>query len=470
MFGFAHSPAHAAQAKVDLLGATTDDNFGTSVAGGGDIDADGFADVAVGAPFADPVYSAAGSVYLFRGSANFFSNSPRSAATADHVLSGTTQDEQFGISVARLADFNGDGFADAAVGARFADLSATDAGAVFVHFGGPGIDTNPPLALLGEAGDDWFGNSVASAGDVNGDGFPDLIVGAPYNDANGSAAGRAYIYFGGRPMNAVPDVVLQGDPQANSHFGWSVAGAGDVNHDGYDDVIVGARLYGSGTRAAAGRAYIFFGGGPMNTVPDWILDGEAKNDWFGESVGGAGDMNGDGFDDVIVGAWYADPPSGSAAGKAYVFFGGNPPNISPDLVINGPHANAQLGNAVGGAGDVNGDGFDDAVVGVHYAAGPNGESAMGEAWVIFGGSSPDPLPDLVLRGDAADDQLGESVALGSSPVGGSTAAVIAGAHYADDLGNGAGQADVLPEPAETVMLAAGILALGAFRAWSSRGG
>jgi len=461
ILGSPDARAQADKVTVELLGETAGDSFGKAVAGGGDVDGDGLADVAVGAPFADPVSTAEGAVYVFLGDPTFFSTSPRNAGMADHVLSGSDPDCQFGISVARLTDLDQDGFADVAVGARFSDLAAQDAGAALVHFGGPGIDIDPPLALLGEAADDWFGNSVASAGDVNGDGFPDLIVGAPYNDANATAAGRAYVFLGGGPMNAGSDVVLEGAAQVHSHFGWSVSGAGDVNQDGFDDVIVGARLHGTGPLGAAGRAYLFFGGGPMDAVADVILEGEAKNDWFGESVAGAGDVDGDGFDDVVVGAVFADPPSGSAAGKAYVFFGGNPPDTVPDLVIEGPHADAQLGNAVGGGGDVDGDGFDDVVVGVHFAAGPAAERAVGETWVVFGGTTPNALPDLVLQGDAMDDQLGESVALGDAPDGSAAAGMLAGAHFADDLGDAAGKAVVLPEPEQTTLLALGVLGLAA---------
>lgn len=424
---------------IMLPGPSAGDNFGKSVAGGSDVNADGFSDVAVGAPFADSSSNAKGSAVVYLGGTTFFNT------TADHVLFGQSADEQFGISVAADMDLNNDGFGDVAVGARFSDLSANDAGAVFIYFGGPQFGVTSPLILLGQASDDWFGQSVRPAGDVNGDGFDDLIIGAPYNDAAANAAGRAYIYFGGPSMDNIADVILNGAATSNSHFGWSVSGAGDVNNDGFDDVIIGARLHGTGPNQGRGRAYIFFGGNPMNTVADLIIEGEAAHDWFGESVASAGDFNGDGFDDVIVGAIFADPPSGSAAGKAYIYFGGNPMNAVADVVFAGPQADAQLGNAVAGAGDVNADGFDDVVIGAHFANGPAGANT-GQAFVFFGGPAPDNIADIAISGTSADDQCGESVAGAGAVASGNGTAFVVGAHFSDVAGNGSGQAFVARLP------------------------
>ena len=144
----------------------------------------------------------------------------------------------------------------------------------------------------GFAANDQFGFSLSSAGDVNGDGYSDLIIGAPLNDAAGASAGRAYIYYGGTIINSIVDVVLTG-LVTNDQFGISVSTAGDVNGDGYCDVIVGANLN-DGGGSNAGRAYIFFGGSSMNNVADIILTGAAANDQFGVSVSTAGDVNGDG--------------------------------------------------------------------------------------------------------------------------------------------------------------------------------
>ena len=134
---------------------------------------------------------------------------------------------------------NGDGYADVIVGASGSDAGGADAGRAYVFFGGPGLDAVPDLTLTGAAAGDYFGGSVGAAGDVNGDGYADVIVGAGQNDAGGSNAGRAYVYFGGPGMDAVADVTLTG-AAAGDIFGFAVGTAGDVNGDGHDDVVVGA--------------------------------------------------------------------------------------------------------------------------------------------------------------------------------------------------------------------------------------
>ncbi len=192
------------------------------------------------------------------------------------------------------------------------------------------------VLLTGAASNDKvFGRSVATAGDVNGDGYSDVIVGADGNDAGGADAGRAYIYFGGASMNNVADVLLTG-AAANDNFGYSVATAGDVNGDGYSDVIVGA-LFNDAGGADAGWAYIYFGGASMNNVADVLLTGAAANDNFGYSVATAGEVNGDGYSDVIVGAPFNDA-GGLNAGRAYIYFGGASMDNVTDVTLTGAAA------------------------------------------------------------------------------------------------------------------------------------
>jgi hypothetical protein len=426
-----------AEAEVRYFGERADDNFGFSLDAAGDVDGDGFVDLLVGAIFNDDAASAAGKTYVFPGGRGF--------GTLPLVaMVGEAADDHFGVAVAHAGDVNGDGFADVIVGARFNDRVASAAGAAFVFFGGPAMDGTPDVIVTGEFKDDWFGQSVDGAGDVNGDGFDDFVVGAPFNDDRGSAAGKAYLYLGGRSPSATPAVVLYGDSQDDGHFGWSVSRAGDVNGDGYDDVLVGARLFGTGTDRARGRAYVFFGGASPDGVPDVIMTGEVKDDWFGHAVGDAGDVNGDGYDDVLVGAPFYDSVTAttfsSAVGRVYVFLGGPVPDNVPDRLLTGSDPDEQLGWDLSGGADIDGDGLDDIAGGARFYDGnPTEVRAFGRVIVAYGsrGAALRPGPSLV--GLTADDQFGHDVAVVPIGLNGSDS-LAASAVYSDESGSGAGSA------------------------------
>ncbi len=156
-----------------------------------------------------------------------------------------------------------------------------------MYFGGIAPDVTADLTLVSASAGDNFGRCVGQAGDVNGDGLADLVVGAPLNDAGGIDAGRAYVYFGGPGVNATADVILTGEA-AGEQFGFSVATAGDVNGDGFADLIAGAHL--NDVRGTdAGRAYVYFGGPGSGAQPDLTLTGATAGDRFGTSVGAAGE-------------------------------------------------------------------------------------------------------------------------------------------------------------------------------------
>src|SRR5439155_311121 len=161
--------------------------------------------------------------------------------------------------------------------------------------------------------------SVSSAGDVNGDGYADVIVGALYNDAVGTDAGRAYVYYGGPGADAVADLTLTG-AAAIDNFGTSVSSAGDVKGDGYDDVIVGA-AFNDAVGSDARRAYVSYGRTGVDAVPVLMLSGAAAGDLYAIPTRWSCDVNGDGYADVIVGALYNDA-GGTDAGRAYVYYGG----------------------------------------------------------------------------------------------------------------------------------------------------
>jgi hypothetical protein len=354
-----------------------------------------------------------------------------------------------GRSVASAGDVNGDGIDDIIIG-------APDAGFAYVVFGrdtdvaGPFAPTLDPATLDGTNGftidgpqnSDRVGFSVDAAGDVNGDGFDDLIVGtySPY-------VGKAHVVFGAPSvgaggtlslpaLNGTNGFVLNGVTIADG-CGSTVSTAGDFNADGFDDIVVGALRAEADGQAYAGEAYVVFGGATVGSsgainlaglsgADGFALGGAAPFDFAAWSVAQAGDANGDGIDDLIIGAPYAAP-----AGAAYIVFGVDtavegpfPASMSLSTLdgtngfaIPGIGAGDRFGYAVSTAGDANGDGIDDLIIGAPHAD-PSGFYS-GESWVVFGKSSPFPASinlallngtdGFVVPGLSAYDECGSAV-------------------------------------------------------------
>ena len=324
-----------------FTGAATDDLFGCSVSGAGDVNNDGYADVIVGARYNDAGGSDAGRAYVYSGQ----------TGAPLYTFTGAAGADLFGGSVSGAGDVNKDGYADLIVGAYFNDAGGSDAGRAYVYSGRTGALLR---TFTGAAAGDLFGGSVSGAGDVNDDGYADLIVGARHNDAGSSDAGRAYVYSGqsGALLNTFTGAA------AGDEFGCSVSGAGDVNKDGYADLIVGA-YYNDAGGTNAGRANVYSGqtGALLHT-----FTGEAADNWFGFSVSGAGDVNNDGCADLIVGAWYNDA-GGVDAGRAYVYSGQSGALL---YTFTGEAAEDYFGYSVSGAGDINNDGYADLIIGAWY--------------------------------------------------------------------------------------------------------
>jgi hypothetical protein len=283
----------------------------------------------------------------------------------------------------------------------------------------------------GDSSGDHFGNSVSGAGDVNGDGYADVIVGVPQNDPdNKENAGSAYVY-------SVKDGSLlyefSGDSEGDN-FGRSVSGAGDVNGDGYADVIVGAYWNEPDNKREAGSAYVYSG---KDGSVLWTFHGDSEYDWFGSSVSGAGDVNRDGYADVIVGAYWNDPDNKENAGSAYVYSG---KDGSVLRTFHGDLGGDYFGYSVSEAGDVNGDGYADVIVG---APGDdlNGNFEAGSAYVYSG---KDGSVLYTFHGDSAYDWFGYSVSGAGDVNGDGYADVIVGAYGDAPAGSTYVFATVLP--------------------------
>jgi len=321
--------------------------LGTSVAGAGDFDGDGYHDLIVGVPQASPggLYGAvhnAGSVYVFSGQ----------TGAVLHRFDGALAADSLGTSVAGAGDVNGDGIDDILIGATWATIGGTVRnGAVYVYSGGSGVLL---YQIDGPSEYSRMGQTVAAAGDVNLDGYDDFIVGVSGGEVIGiPAAGYAQVYSG-----ATGTLLWQFDgAQQEQHLGTSVASAGDVNRDGVPDFIFGAPgSYLSGFRY--GEAFVYSG---SSGALIHHFQGEAANGHLGEAVAGAGDVDGDGFHDLIVGAPNESDTGYSQTGSAYLYSGATGRQIQS---FHGTRYWSFLGTAVAGVGDINGDSLAEVLVGL----------------------------------------------------------------------------------------------------------
>jgi len=361
--------------------------------------------------------------------------------------------DRLGSGVSSAGDINGDGFDDIIVGAQNNnDGGSDDEGAVYIFFGSAtlsgtkslGAAESADVTILGKATRDRLGISVSSAGDVNGDGLDDIILGAYQNDDGAASySGAAYIFFGASNLSGTKslgggqsaDVTILGKA-ANDRLGKSVSGAGDVNGDGFDDIIVAAYQNDDGGSNAEGAAYIFFGASNLsgtkdtgNADEDVRILGKAASDQLGYDVSGAGDVNGDGIDDVIVGA-VANDDAANQAGSAYIIFGSttlsgtkDTGTADEDVRFLGKAATNYLGVSVSSVGDVNSDGISDIIMGAYGNS--DGASTAGAAYIFFGSATLSGTKslgggqsaDVTILGKAAMDELGYTVGGGRSNPG-----------------------------------------------------
>ena len=271
-----------------------------------------------------------------------------------------------------------------------------------------------------------LGYSVSGAGDVNGDGYEDVLVGAPKYNSGTYKAGTVFAFYGSAGgLTPWPNWSFGGD-QTGGDFGFSVAAAGDVNHDGYADILIGAPRY-NGDQSREGRVYGFYGSATgLSASPDWQIEGDLVDAYLGWSVAPAGDVNNDSYDDVIVGAkWAADTFTNE--GMVQLYLGGAAGlSSAPVWTRFGGQPGASLGTAVSAAGDLNQDNYDDFLVGVPLHNGSQEDA--GQVLIFCGNSSGQPgEPCQTINGSKLDERLGEAVSGIGDITGDGTAEFIIGA-------------------------------------------
>ncbi|HNB60925.1 MAG TPA: integrin alpha, partial [Phycisphaerales bacterium] len=304
---------------------------------------------------------------------------------------GANVDDRYSAAMSAAGDVNGDGFADFIIGAP--NLGSNDEGGALLYPGDWPWPAAPSWQTQGSAMDEHHGYSVAGAGDVNGDGFSDVLVGA-FGYTNGEAGeGRVVAYYGGpNPTSEFKVWAVQSQSfpltQDGENVGASVANLGDLDGNGRSELLIGCPGFDAGGKTDRGRALVYSGAehGP-DDWPAWIVDGEEAGDEFGSAVANAGDVDADGFCDAVIGAPFfsGEQPT---EGRAYLFRGGDPNLLlhpTASWFAEGQQAGAHFGAAVAGAGDVNGDGFADVLVGA--PAFRAGEVGEGRAFLFPGGVS-----------------------------------------------------------------------------------
>jgi len=474
-----------------INGEATGDLAALAVSGAGDVDGDGLDDLVVGAPYAGANDSEGRSYVVFgNGGSTPVSLADIASGAGGFVIEGE-QDEWSGWRVKRAGDVNNDNLDDLIIGSPFDSTGGIYAGRAYVVFGKD--DNTDPVSLAtvaaGGAGAGGFviepeaaqtlvGQGVSAAGDVNGDGFDDVVVGAQYApEEDGVYEGRAYVVFGKSDYDGVDlSTVAAGGVGAggfkidgvshNDYAGFSVGAAGDVDGDNLADVIVGAP--GDSTvGAGSGRAYVVFGQTATDPVSladiaaetgsGFAIQGVAADDVAGFSVGGGMDVSGDGVPDLVVGSFGA-AANGDASGRAYVVFGKSDQDLvdladvlagTGGFAIDGVAEYDNAGYSVAIAGDIDGDGLFDILVGAPRA----GPADAGRAYVVYGRAGDTSAVDLAdiasglggfaLDAASADDMLGCSVEAAGDVDNDGFDDVIVGARQADPVPSSSGTAYVV---------------------------
>ena len=289
--------------------------------------------------------------------------------------------QNFGYPVV-CGDVNGDGYDDLLVGASQWNNGT---GRAYLYYGGTNMDTTPDKIFTGQTAADLFGDGGAALGDINGDNYYDVLVGAP-GHRGGAQDGRVYIFYGGPDMDEVADLTLDGESGGGGYYGATIV-TGDVNNDSYEDVVVTAILMNS----QKGRAYLYYGGDPMDNTCDLTFDGENATDWFGRKAYIGDSVNDDNYADLLIGA--RKFPDSLSRGRAYLYYGGSPMNNISDMTFTGQNDGDQFGEGLCIV-DLDNDSYADAIV-----SAPVYNSYQGRIYLYYGGTGMDEIADKTFEGE-----------------------------------------------------------------------
>lgn len=399
-------------------------SLGTWIAGNGDLNGDGFDDVVLGAPSYSLDSMAQGAIFIFYGSSAGLPELP------NKVIYGEQEEGQLGKCVSIEGDVNGDGYDDLLVGAHQISNFKKFEGKAYLYYGGPdGIGDEYAWSFEGNRKGAKLGEALTMAGDLNGDGFEDVVIGAHGWDNleemgdDGNKAGKFLVFHGNAEgLSEVPAMECVADV-TDANLGISIDKAGDVNGDGYDDIHVGGYIFLIGD----GMICTFHGGpGGADNTPDFMAIGGAEDtSFYAVNLSNAGDVNGDGYDDVVIGAPRFDSHGIYQSGKLHLHYGG-PAGIDTNIawVASGTQYDERFAFNVNDAGDLNNDGYDDVLVTSKYFIDPVLADSVGKALLYLGGpNGPAQYPQWEFLGETTN--------------GGGTNTCLAG-----DV-NGDGQEDIL---------------------------
>lgn len=329
--------------------------------------------------------------------------------TLDWTVTGDEDGEALGRSVAHAGDVNGDGFADILIGAPKDSHFIYRGGSAAVFYGGSsGTASSASWSAGSDLQGSEFGFAVACVGDINNDGYNDVVIGAPQYKNGESHEGRATLFLGSAAgLHTTPQRQLEINLK-DAQFGYAVSGAGDVNNDGYDDVLIGANWYENG-EATEGAVFLYLGAATgLGETAVWHYESNEAGANLGTAVAGGGDINNDGYADILVGAPRMNHGETADTGAVLLFLGSvTGPAAQPDWTAFGPHTDSWFGKAVAFAGDTNQDNYTDMLVGVPHFN--NGETDEGAAFLFSGGTLLAQTAVWQMQSNQANAQLGTAV-------------------------------------------------------------